>query len=64
MAVLNCASTGAMGSILGKLDDQLLLRADEDEAAVQAIRQLRDGVATIGTKLAELSERYTTLHSQ
>jgi len=53
MQVLNCASTGAMGSILRKLNE-LLLRADEDEA--QTIRQLRDGVATIGTKLAELSE--------
>ncbi|XP_039793252.1 disease resistance protein RGA5-like [Panicum virgatum] len=42
-----------MGSILRKLNE-LLLRADEDEA--QTIRQLRDGVATIGTKLAELSE--------
>ncbi|RLN33809.1 hypothetical protein C2845_PM03G18360 [Panicum miliaceum] len=42
-----------MGSILRKLDE-LLLRTDEDEA--QATRQLRDGVASIGTKLAELSE--------
>lgn len=56
MEVLNCASTGAMGSILRKLDDLLRLRTDEDEAQAICMRQLRDGAASIGTKLSELSE--------
>jgi len=55
MEALNCASMGAMGSLLWKLD-KLPHTAPEAEDQAQAIRQLRNGVANIRTKLVELSE--------
>ncbi|TKW30131.1 hypothetical protein SEVIR_2G014701v4 [Setaria viridis] len=54
MEVPNSASTGAMGSLLCKLDE--LLRTTEDDDETHAIRQLRDDVSRIDLMLAELSE--------